>query len=37
MSDYIFPYWDGLEYWNKKTEKDNKTLDDDDIQGTTED
>ena len=28
MSDYIFPYWDDLDYWAKRAETNGDGLDD---------
>ena len=37
MSDYVFPYWDDMDYWIKNGEKTKKSLDDDSPEKQVED
>lgn len=40
MSEYVFPYWDDMDYWENRRKKDNKnrkTVEDDSLGKTVED
>jgi hypothetical protein len=37
MSEYIYPYWDDLDYWGEKPKKNKTLIDDDDLPSTVED